>query len=75
MLRLLTPDHFFKNDKFCLSLPSPAISTTQAFFVEFILSAILVLYVCGVWDPRQARFHGETELEAYERCTNIKLSF
>jgi len=62
LLRLLTPDHFFKNDQFCLSLPSPAISTTQAFFVEFIISAILVLFCCGVWDPRQARFHDSVAL-------------
>lgn len=58
LLRVLTPDHFFEDDSFCVSSPSPALSTLQAFFAEFIVTVILVLMCCGLWDPRHAKFHG-----------------
>jgi len=62
LLRIITPDHLFETDSFCVSLPSPALSTVQAVFAEFIISSILILMCCGVWDQRQSKFHDSVAL-------------
>lgn len=58
-LMLLTPSEFVSGDSFCVSLPSPHVSTMQAFMVEFAITSILTLICCGVWDPRNAKHFGE----------------
>ena len=58
LLRMVTPAHFFSNDSFCVSLPSSNVSTTQAFAVEFLITMVVILVCCGVWDPRNQKHHG-----------------
>jgi aquaporin rerated protein, invertebrate len=58
LLRMITPNEFFEGSTgFCVSLP--AADTTTAFIVEFIITSVLILVCCGVWDPRNAQHHGE----------------
>lgn len=53
LLQALTPEQFFNTSPgVCMTTPHPAISTTQAFFLEFFLTFALVLVISGVWDPR-----------------------
>lgn len=58
LLRVVTPDQFFSGDSFCVSLPSSDISTFQAFSVEFLITMVLILVCCGVWDPRNQKHMG-----------------
>jgi len=62
LLRVATPDRFFRDDSFCVSLPSSEVSTPQAFIVEFIISAILILVCCAVFDPRTQAHHDSLPL-------------
>lgn len=40
---------------FCVTKPSELITTQQAFCVEFVATATLIWFVCGIWDPRNAK--------------------
>lgn len=40
----------------CVTLPRE-VSDPQAFGIEFVITSILVIVCCGVWDPRNAKFH------------------
>lgn len=65
VLKLLTPQEFGAHDNYaglCTTVPHPTVSVTQAFFVEFIITGILVLICCGVWDPRNANHHDSVPL-------------
>ncbi|KAH8300334.1 hypothetical protein KR044_012955, partial [Drosophila immigrans] len=41
----------------CVTVPHPQVSNTQAFGIEFTVTAILILVCCAVWDPRNAKHH------------------
>ncbi|XP_033154306.1 aquaporin isoform X2 [Drosophila mauritiana] len=41
----------------CVTLPHDSVSTGQAFGIEFVITSILVIVCCGVWDPRNSKFH------------------
>lgn len=43
-------------------MPNAAISPTQAVSIEFIITAVLMLVCCGVWDPRNAKHHDSVPL-------------
>lgn len=59
LLRAVTPVSIGLNldDNFCVS--APAVPTFEALCVEFIITSILILVCCGVWDPRNANHHGK----------------
>jgi aquaporin rerated protein, invertebrate len=61
LLRVLTSK--ISNNKFCVSLPNNDVSTVEALCVEFIITSVLILVCCGVWDPRNAKHHGELNEE------------
>lgn len=42
-------------DRFCMTLPSSDISPLQAFIVEFIVTSMLVVVCCAVWDSRNVK--------------------
>uniref|UniRef100_A0A6P4FR96 Aquaporin isoform X1 n=2 Tax=Drosophila rhopaloa TaxID=1041015 RepID=A0A6P4FR96_DRORH len=41
----------------CVTLPHTAVTTGQALGIEFVITSILVIVCCGVWDPRNSKFH------------------
>lgn len=48
----------------CVTMPATGLGVTQAFFVEFICTGILVLAICGIWDPRNKKHTDSTPLRA-----------
>lgn len=67
LLRFVTPMDMFTGETnsktgFCVTIPTDAISTGQAFMVEFIITAVLIFICCGVWDPRNGKFHDSVPL-------------
>lgn len=68
---MVTPEEFVDSDSFCVSLPHA--DKLPAFVVEFMISMILILVCCGVWDPRNAKHHGELmELKSHATVTKVK---
>lgn len=67
VLKLLTPENFSSKHEsdpgFCTTAINPHLSTFQGFIVEFIISAVLVLVCCGVWDPRNAKHHDSVAIK------------
>lgn len=62
MLKILTPTDVFsealeKGAGFCVTFPNSRITTVQALGIEFLATAVLTLVCCGVWDPRNKKFH------------------
>lgn len=43
----------------CSTVPRADISIFQALIIEFIITMVLILICCGVWDPRNAK-HGDS---------------
>lgn len=37
---------------FCVTHPTPLVSTVQALLAEYFATAILILLCCGLWDKR-----------------------
>jgi len=63
LLRVLLNDYGTvaeNKSSFCVS--APTVSGVPGFFIEFIITAILILVVCGVWDPRNAKHHDSVPL-------------
>lgn len=58
VLKAVTPSHVFARAEnsvgICTTMPGPDVSPLQAVMVEFLLTMILVLVCCGVWDKRNA---------------------
>ncbi|KAM7361468.1 aquaporin AQPAe.a-like [Cochliomyia hominivorax] len=44
-------------ENFCMSLPDKQLNILQIFVVEFVLSAILTVVVCAIWDSSNAGRH------------------
>ncbi|XP_033253988.1 aquaporin AQPcic-like isoform X1 [Drosophila miranda] len=58
LLKVLLPeDTLSAGVGLCVTLPHSSISHAQAFGIEFVITAILVIVCCGVWDPRNSKFH------------------
>ncbi|XP_034476935.1 aquaporin AQPcic [Drosophila innubila] len=53
---LLTTDLIKTGAGLCVTLPK-YVTTPQAFGIEFVATAILVIVCCGVWDPRNSKHH------------------
>ncbi|XP_023307376.2 aquaporin AQPAe.a-like [Lucilia cuprina] len=44
-------------ENFCLTLPNPELTTLQVFVVEFVISSMLTVVVCSLWDSSNAGRH------------------
>lgn len=67
-LKLLTPAAMFtesleKGAGFCVTQPHANINLAQAVAVEFLATGVLILVVCGVWDPRNAKHHDSVAIK------------
>lgn len=66
VLKAVTPSHVFdrvgNSTGLCTTMPSDTVSPMQAVAVEFLLTMVLVLVCCGVWDPRNAKHHDSVPL-------------
>ncbi|XP_020277927.1 aquaporin AQPcic-like isoform X2 [Pseudomyrmex gracilis] len=61
MLKVVTPQHYLtsttseKSDIFCVTNIHTELSAIQGLLVEGIATAILMMVVCSVWDPRNEK--------------------
>ncbi|XP_058461218.1 aquaporin AQPAe.a-like isoform X2 [Malaya genurostris] len=67
-LKLLTPADVFSSALetgagFCATTPNSRITVAQAVGIEYLVSGVLVLVCCGVWDPRNAKHHDSVALK------------
>lgn len=68
VLKLVIPSEIFSRGKngtgpgFCVNHPNPRLNVYQGFGIEFMLSMILILICCGIWDPRNAKKHDSVSL-------------
>lgn len=47
-------------DDLCITKPHALVTPMQALGIEFIITCVLILVCCGVWDPRNGKFHDST---------------
>lgn len=64
----------------CVTVPHPEIGAGAALGIEFIITAILILVCCGVWDPRNSKFHDSTPIRfglaiACLACTAVSIIY
>lgn len=52
----------------------PTVSNSQAFAVEFLITMVLTLICCGVWDPRNAKHHDSVPLRFGLAITCLAIS-
>ncbi|XP_061393625.1 aquaporin AQPcic-like [Musca vetustissima] len=59
LLKVVLPDSVINTPAtgLCVTLPHADITPGQGCIIEFIVTAVLVLVCCGVWDPRNSKFH------------------
>lgn len=63
ILKAVTPSHVFERPEnstavgLCTTVPAPSVSPVCAVGVEFLITMVLILVCCGVWDPRNAKHH------------------
>lgn len=59
LLIIVTPASIMElsGESFCVTKPSDLVSLPQALCVEFVATIVLIWFVCGVWDPRNAKHH------------------
>ncbi|XP_076397764.1 aquaporin AQPcic isoform X2 [Megachile rotundata] len=67
LLKVITPGPLTyavkdETETFCVTRIHPELSVFRAFMAEFIGTAILVLFACGVWDNRNAKNTDSTSL-------------
>ncbi|KAK9870005.1 hypothetical protein WA026_006100 [Henosepilachna vigintioctopunctata] len=53
LLKVLFPERYTPSG-FCMTKIADEVTVTQAFFIELIITCILCLVVCSVWDHRNA---------------------
>uniref|UniRef100_A0A1I8MXM4 Major intrinsic protein n=1 Tax=Musca domestica TaxID=7370 RepID=A0A1I8MXM4_MUSDO len=47
----------------CVTTPHPDVTAGQACLIEFVISAVLIITCCGVWDPRNAKFQDSVPIK------------
>lgn len=67
LLKALTPPEIFDPTNgtgpgLCSTVPHPALTEFQAVSIEFLATSVLVLLICGVWDPRNAKLQDSVPL-------------
>lgn len=57
LLIILTPSTILTASapSLCVTKPHASVSAPQAFLIEFLATAALIWFCCGVWDPRNAK--------------------
>lgn len=59
ILKAVTPSHVFDRAEnsvgICTTIPGADVTPLQAVVVEFLITMVLILVCCGVWDPRNAK--------------------
>ncbi|XP_018572435.1 aquaporin-like isoform X2 [Anoplophora glabripennis] len=53
LLKILIPKDYSKPG-FCMTLPNTLLTTLQALAIETIITTILIIIICAVWDKRNA---------------------
>ncbi|GAB0097141.1 aquaporin [Sergentomyia squamirostris] len=79
LLKAVTPAHVFRpfnatGPGLCTTMPHPDVTSFQAVSVEFIITSILIIICCAVWDPRNAKFHDSVPLRFGLAITCLALS-
>lgn len=59
LLKYLTPSNVFSSVNstspgVCSTVPHPDLKPVDAFIIEYMITTVLVLISCAVWDPRNA---------------------
>ncbi|XP_013104046.1 aquaporin isoform X2 [Stomoxys calcitrans] len=59
LLKVVLPDSVINSTPagLCVTIPHALLTPGQGVMIEFIITAVLILVCCGVWDPRNAKFH------------------
>lgn len=58
VLRVSIPTEYLSNpSEFCMTQPN--LATSSAFAVEFVISFIFTMFLCAMFDPRNAKNQGE----------------
>jgi aquaporin related protein len=78
LVRVITPESMFyantTSSGLCMNEIGAGVSVSQAVIVEFIITSILCLVCCGVWDPRNANHHDSVQLKFGLTITCLALS-
>lgn len=66
LLKAVIPDQYIRNSTdavgLCSTVPRHDIGPLQAVSIEFLITMVLILVCCGVWDPRNAKYHDSVTL-------------
>lgn len=64
LLMILTPANILAKSggSLCVTKPHESLETYQAFGIEFVATAALVWFCCGIWDPRNAKTQDSTPI-------------
>lgn len=66
LLKLVTPHKHIRGEGaefgLCTTTVNPDITVYQGLAIEFLATSVLILICCGVWDPRNAKFHDSVPL-------------
>lgn len=61
VLKAVTPSEWMQvaagANGICSTVPAASVSPIQAVALEFLITMVLILVCCGVWDPRNANHH------------------
>lgn len=77
LLKAVLPENM--SDNLCVTMPHPEIGALKGCAIEFIITAVLILVCCGVWDPRNGKFHDSVPVRfglavACLACTAVSIS-
>lgn len=65
LLKFFVPEDIFANGGeygVCVTVLHPGVSVAKGFFIEFILTSVLITVICGMWDPRNRNNSDSTPL-------------
>lgn len=48
--------HLSDPNGFCVT--QPGLDIGRGFIVEFLITFVLIFFLCGIWDPRSSKSHG-----------------
>ncbi|XP_059607955.1 aquaporin-like [Phlebotomus argentipes] len=79
VLKSLVPGHIFRPEGatgpgVCSTVPNAEVSPFAALSMEFIITAVLILICCAVWDPRNAKHHDSVPLRFGLAITGLALA-
>lgn len=68
ILKAVSPAYVFEKGNngtapgLCTTIPNEHLTPLQAVSVEFLITMVLILVCCGVWDPRNGKHHDSVPL-------------